>query len=110
MAKYLLIATQFGEGCDYMIDCGTSFEFFEADSIDDLEEKVKEWLGDRGCLNDDDMGLETFEVYGASDQVFNTESYKSWVSGVSEEIDSSEAKEKERKEREQLAYLTEKYK
>tara|TARA_Y100000034_G_scaffold112283_1_gene146125 strand:- start:90 stop:419 length:330 start_codon:yes stop_codon:yes gene_type:complete len=38
--QYLVIFKQAGEGCDYTIGCGMNYEIMEADSIEDLKEKI----------------------------------------------------------------------
>ncbi len=40
MAKYIVIKKQFGEGCDYTIGCGTRKDIVEAESIDEIMEKI----------------------------------------------------------------------
>lgn len=38
--KYMVLAEQYGYGCDYTIGCGKTFYQVEADSIDEVMEKI----------------------------------------------------------------------
>lgn len=38
--QYLVIFKQSSEGCDYTIGCGINYEIMEADSVEDLKEKI----------------------------------------------------------------------
>lgn len=38
--QYLVIFKQASEGCDYTIGCGINYEVMEANSIEDLKEKI----------------------------------------------------------------------
>lgn len=40
MPKFLILLKQGGQGCDYTIDCGVTYVFFEADDHDDAIAKA----------------------------------------------------------------------
>jgi len=43
MQKFVVLFSQVGEGCDYSIDCGKTFAFFEAEN---MQEAIKMVLAD----------------------------------------------------------------
>jgi hypothetical protein len=53
--QYLVCRKQIGNGCDYTIGCGMVYDFMEADSVDDILEKV---IWPEGRDEDDCCNLE----------------------------------------------------
>jgi len=38
--KFVVLYTQAGEGCDYMINCGVNYELVEGESIEEVKTKI----------------------------------------------------------------------
>lgn len=46
---YLVLITGRGEGCDYTINCNLDWEFFEADSIEEVKNRIVEFFEAKNC-------------------------------------------------------------
>ncbi len=84
--KYLVCRKQTGTGCDYTIGCGMAYDFMEADSVDDVLEKViwPEGPDEEDCCNleGDEELIELFIIPADAVIIADLSKYKAFVAQI----------------------------
>lgn len=126
--KYFLYKEQEGQGCDYTIGCGSSFEEVEANSLNDAIDQVVDLPDDWDQVEDEDElhdnicesgismvkidncdRLNTIELYEISKVVDLIPILKAKLAEVDAVLDGNRAKAKEAAERAQFEKLKKKF-
>ena len=111
MKNYVVCINGYGDGCDYTIDCNKTFQEIEAESIEDLLDKIHtehEYVYMSGCGDDD---YHTYkDVYVIEGELINvSDALRAKIRAEIEKDEAEKRKLEEEKEKELYKKLQKKY-
>lgn len=92
MPKFAVFMNQTGEGCDYMIGCGSRLDYLTAETIEEAREEAIVVASEYD--DDEERALERILLVQVHSEIFRDELVKE-----AEEVDPVEAKERAELER-----------
>ena len=107
--KYLIVVTQKGEGCDYTIDCGKTYKFFESTTDEQALIYLEEFIDDYGGPSDNGYGFEDIHLIQVGNELYNTDDYKKAIYELNEAVEQEEQETLEALERSTYEKLKQKY-